>query len=82
MILFITNYSTFDKLTINECYNCVKNIGDNISKIKIDLIDYINVFAVILNDIKINNPDLLQVNKYLELLNQFAHWWHPEQQVW
>lgn len=72
VILFIANHSEFDKPTINECYNCVKNIGDNIYKTKIELTSYINVFAIVLNDIKTRNSHLLQVNEYLNLLNQFT----------
>lgn len=72
IILFISNHSAFDKPTINECYNCVKNIGDNISKIKTELTNYISVFSIVLNDIKSRNPHMLQVNEYLDLMNQFT----------
>jgi hypothetical protein len=72
VILFISNYSRFDKPTINECFDCLKNIGDNISKVKMELIDYINIFSIVLNDLKIKNPDSLSVNQYLDLLNQFT----------
>jgi hypothetical protein len=72
IILFISNYSTFDKPTINECFNCVKHIGDNIGKVKVELIDYINIFTIVLNDIKIKKPNELQVKQYFELLNQFT----------
>lgn len=71
-ILFISHYGTFDKPIINECYNCVKNIGDNVSKVKAELIEYINIFVVVLNDLKIKNPNTLSVEQYLELLNQFT----------
>jgi hypothetical protein len=72
IILFISTYSTFDKPTINECFNCVKNIGDNIGKAKVELIDYINIFTIVLNDIKIKKPNELQAKQYFELLNQFT----------
>jgi hypothetical protein len=72
VILFVSNYSVFDKPTINECFNCVKTIGDNVNKMKIELIDNINIFAIILNDIKMKDPNSLQVKQYLELLNQFT----------
>lgn len=74
VILFISNYGVLDKSTTNDCFHCVKNIGDNISisKMKAELIDYINVFAIVLNDIKMKNSNSLQVNSYLELLNQFS----------
>lgn len=72
VILFIINYSIFDKPTINECYNCVKNIGDNVYKIKPELVEYINVFAVVLNDIKMKNQNLLPVTEYLDLLHEFT----------
>ncbi len=72
VILFVSNYSTFDKSTINKCYNCVKYIGDNINKVNTELIDYINVFAIVLNDLKIKNPNELSIEQYFELLNQFT----------
>lgn len=72
IILFILNYSKFDKLTINECFICAKNIGDNIGKVNAKSVDYINVFAIVLNDLKIKSPNSLSVKQYLELLSHFT----------